>query len=387
MNLPSLEQFIACASETPYEGVIGLVGESRMSLFLFVGSSNRSKEAIQQNAGIAVFRFDEDTLTADPVLTETGIDNPSYLNLDRHTGTLLAVSEVEAWSECTLSAYRFDPEAGKLTYLNKQPTRGSSTCHVSFLPGRRAGIANYGSGEHGPDQAICLYSMGEDGHLGAPETSFRHEGPTGPVKERQDRNHAHCLVPTPDGRFLLAVDLGLDCIIGYSGTPPHEAFRAQTTAGFGPRHLVCHPDAGFVYVLNELKPFVSVFRLAEDGLIHLEDVAALSDPKAEPAWGAGIQTSRDGRFLYASIRGQDCVSVFQIEEEGRTLSLTQSIATGGRWPRDFTLTPSGRHLLVANQHSDTITIFARDAVSGHLTMIGTPLGVPAPQCVKAVEFS
>lgn len=140
-------------------------------------------------------------------------------------------------------------------------------------------------------------------------------------------------------------------------------------------------------MLNELKPFVSVFQLVEDGLIHLENVAALSDPKAEPAWGAGIQTSRDGRFLYASIRGQDCVSVFQIEEEGRTLSLMQSIATGGRWPRDFTLTPSGRHLLVANQHSDTITIFARDAESGHLTMIGTPLAVPAPQCVKAVEFS
>jgi len=54
---------------------------------------------------------------------------------------------------------------------------------------------------------------------------------------------------------------------------------------------------------------------------------------------------------------------------------------GGKVPRHLTLDPSGRWLLVANQESDTLSIFSRDVKTGKLTNTGTTVPLSRPQCL------
>src|SRR4051794_5271028 len=97
--------------------------------FLFVGCCNRPMPsyATSNGRGIASFSFDEATGTATPIATTEGIDNPTFLSVDAKRLALHANSEVDGWNEGTVSAYSVDPETGRLAYINKQPTRGSTT--------------------------------------------------------------------------------------------------------------------------------------------------------------------------------------------------------------------------------------------------------------------
>lgn len=355
-----------------------------MTVTLFVGSANRSGNTIRSDCGISVIALDEASLAASSLHVESHIDNPSYLVVAPERGMVYAVSEVVEWAECTLSAYRIDRASKALAYVNKQPTRGLTTCHVALLPGNRLGIANYSHGSGGPDQAVCFYPLDETGALGAPDASAPHRGPSGPVADRQERSHAHCVLPTLDGKAVLIADLGLDCIVGYApSAPAEELFRLSLPGGYGPRHIVSHPNGRTLYVLNELQPAISVLGWDGQTLTHLHDVPTLDagDLNAETA-GAAIHLSADGACLYASTRGVDRISVFSLGEDERRPVLRQTIACGGRWPRDFSLTPSGAHLVVANQFTDDLAIFARDPESGLLRDTGTRIAVPAPQCVK-----
>jgi 6-phosphogluconolactonase len=58
------------------------------------------------------------------------------------------------------------------------------------------------------------------------------------------------------------------------------------------------------------------------------------------------------------------------------------ISTDGDWPRNFSLDPTGRWLLVANQRSNSIVVFARDQESGRLTPTRSSLALPSPVCLR-----
>jgi len=61
------------------------------------------------------------------------------------------------------------------------------------------------------------------------------------------------------------------------------------------------------------------------------------------------------------------------------------VPTGGAWPRNFALDPSGTLLLVANQRSDSIVAFRIDPATGRLMATGTRIDVPAPVCLRFVD--
>ena len=69
-------------------------------------------------------------------------------------------------------------------------------------------------------------------------------------------------------------------------------------------------------------------------------------------------------------------------ESTGALALDQVISTDGDWPRNFSLDPSGRWLLVANQRSDSVIGFARDPDSGRLTLTRQRIGIPSPACLR-----
>lgn len=91
--------------------------------------------------------------------------------------------------------------------------------------------------------------------------------------------------------------------------------------------------------------------------------------------------SRDGRFVYASNRGDNTIVVFAADRRTGRLTLVQRIPCGGLSPWSFTIHRGGRWMLVANQVSGTVNLFGIDPRSGRLTDTGTSMPVPNPDCI------
>jgi len=199
-------------------------------MLMVVGSLNREAPYFQgaRGVGLSVFAFDPADGTAALLCEDGGVDNPTFLTVNPATLCVYANTEVFGWHEGTVSAYRADPAARRLRYINKQPSLGSITAYSSLdRAGRHLLVANYGMGPHddGPDRAVVVYPLRADGGLGAPGASVAHRG-QGPDAERQERAHPHCVLPSPDGRFVAVVDLGLDAILSY-GSARTARFRTR----------------------------------------------------------------------------------------------------------------------------------------------------------------
>ena len=101
---------------------------------------------------------------------------------------------------------------------------------------------------------------------------------------------------------------------------------------------------------------------------------------------ADIHISPDGNFLYASNRGGfNTIAIYTINQENGTLILAGHQPSLGEIPRNFSIDPSDNYLLAANQESDNIVIFKRDAKTGLLTDTGKRIEVGKPVCLKWIE--
>ncbi|WP_191060928.1 lactonase family protein [Geminicoccus harenae] len=357
--------------------------------YLFVGSLNRPAPYFEgaNGAGISLYRFDDASGAAELLCTADDIDNPTFLTVDPARSTLYASSEVFNRKEGTISAYRYELDSPRLQYLNMQPALGSITAYNSLAAGGRLLlVANYAMGEGGPDQSVAILPIREDGSLGPATASVAHAG-SGPNRERQERSHAHCAIELPGHGNILVADLGLDQVVTYRLDADGQLQKVGTCAtapGAGPRHLAVHPSLPFVFVINELGSTVSSLALGPDG--QLSEIATVSTLPA----GTGVhndssdlQVSPDGRFLYGLNRGHDSVAIIEVGEDGG-LTAAGHVPCGGRTPRNCALTPSGNHLLVANQNSDVITVFRRDAADGSLADLGRPIATGTPMCIRAI---
>jgi 6-phosphogluconolactonase len=203
--------------------------------------------------------------------------------------------------------------------------------------------------------------------------------------------HVHCTVFSPDNKYLYVADLGLDQVITYavdhvSGRlnviPP--PYFVNTAAGAGPRHFVFHPNGKFSYLIEELSGAISVYSAAK--LPHLELVQHISTHPAGykgAIASADIRISPDGKFLYASNRGEsNTLAIFKIDPATGNLTLAGHQPTLGNKPRNFNFDPTGNFLLVANQESHEIVVFKRDLNTGLLTDTGQRVSVGKPVCIE-----
>jgi 6-phosphogluconolactonase len=71
-----------------------------------------------------------------------------------------------------------------------------------------------------------------------------------------------------------------------------------------------------------------------------------------------------------------------VAESTGALALDQVVSTDGDWPRNFSLDPTGRWLLVANQRSDSVVVFGRDQESGRLAPTDQRIALPRPVCLR-----
>jgi 6-phosphogluconolactonase len=293
------------------------------------------------------------------------------------------VSEYEGKPSGSVSAYEIDPGSGQLKLLNRVSSRGSGPCHVAVdKTGKWVFVANYNSG------SVAAFPVHEDGSLGEASAFFQDSG-TGANPERQSGPHAHEVMLSPDNRFALVADLGLDEVFSYrldsakGGLTPNNPPFVRLTPGSGPRHIAFRPDAKFVYSLNELRSTVTAFRYdaSRSELKEIQAISTLPQSFAGTSTAAEIVVHPNGKFVYASNRGDDSIAIFRIDSGRGTLTFVDRQSTQGRTPRNIAIDPSGSLLLAANQESGNIVIFGIDPQTGRLTPTGNALEVPFPVCI------
>lgn len=333
--------------------------------------------------GIYVSRMDADTgrLFAPELVAE--VSSPNYLAVSPDGKLLYAAVRPNA-NDGAVSAYTIERPSGRLELIDQVSAGGAGPCHVSVdATGTAVLVANYTGGSVKSFRADAAGSL-------AGATFIQHGG-SSVNPNRQTGPHAHCIMPAPRGGFALACDLGTDRVMIYRLDPAdasltaHEPAFATVPAGSGPRHLVFSPDGTRVYVVNEMACTVSGFAWDPSrGALDARAALSLLPPGVEVAEtfsAAAIAVSPDGRFVFATVRGHDSVSVFATDAEG-ALALVENVPCGGQTPRGLGIDPTGRWLLVGNQRSNSVAVFAIDATSGRLRATDQKVSVGSPVDVR-----
>jgi 6-phosphogluconolactonase len=336
--------------------------------------------------GIYAYSFSTKTgdLTALGLAAETA--NPTFLALAPDGKTVLVANELDKFEgkdSGAVSTFTLDRTKTRLSKVNQVPSLGGGTCHVAFdRTGRAAFAANYGGG------SAASFAVGAGGTLSPAVSFFQYSG-HGPNKERQEAPHAHRVTVSPDNRFLLVNDLGLDAIHIYrldastARLVPNEPAAWRSAPGAGPRALRFHPNGKFAYCVTEMTSSVVVLRWNSE-LGTLETVQEIVMKPADfqgVTGGDDITIDREGKFAYATDRFDDIVVTFAISPSDGKLTLLDRMPCGGKVPRHLALDPSGRWLLLANQESDNISVLARDPKTGKLTDPGKSFPLSRPQCL------
>ncbi|MFD3539200.1 lactonase family protein [Streptomyces sp. NPDC058662] len=326
--------------------------------------------------GITTAAVDPATGALTPLTATGAVEDPSYLAVARDSGVLYAVSESDRGA---VAAFR--PTAHGLDPLGEAVgVGGAGPTHLS-VAGRLLLTANYTSG------SVSGLPLAADGAPVGTASVLAHRG-SGPDAGRQERPHAHQVLPDPSGRWILSVDLGTDSVRVCAADPATGELRvhAETAVrpGTGPRHLAFHPGGEVAYVLHELEPQLTVCRWnQEDGRLEPVGevpVASTGAPGAARAYPSAIVVSPDGRFLWAAVRGADAIAAFSLAEGAAAPRLTDTVDCGGSWPRDLAADPSGRRLYAANERSGDVTWFDVDPLTGRPVRAGS-VAVPAATCV------
>ena len=332
--------------------------------------------------GIHLFRLDETTGALSASGTYAGIVNPSFVVAHPQQPWLYAVGETSAEQDGTAGqvwALRFEADPLRLESLNHQPSSGDHPCHLELdASGKWLLVSNYSSG------TVAVLPIQNDGSLGERSDLIQHTG-SSVNQERQAGPHAHSASFTPDQRFVIVADLGLDQLLVYAfdaetGTLQLH-YHADAQPGAGPRHIAFHPNGRFVYVANELNNTVSLYDFdAVKGTLQ-ERQTIDTVPSGQDNSVADIHLSPSGQHVYVSNRGHESIAAFEVAEDGQ-LSPAVTVACGGSWPRHFTLAPGGNFALVANQYSGNVAVLPVSAESEALNMAATHVSVPKASCVQ-----
>lgn len=325
--------------------------------------------------GLYSFRFDQHTGTATP-LSHTEIKNPSYFTVSNDGKQIYAVSELGE-QEAAVTAFDFDATQGTFKRRNTERTFGADPCNIT-TNGQVVVTANYSGGN------VSIFPLRKDGTLEPMSTIEQFKG-KGMDPKRQTKPHLHCVIFSPDGKYLFANDLGTDHIYRFDHLT-HLKLNPSATltlkAGSGPRHLTFAPNGKQAYLINELSGTVVVFDYKKGKLTPKQEIAA---DTVNAQGSADIHVSPDGAFLYASNRLKaDGIAIFKIDRKTGQLTKVGYQLTGIH-PRHFNITPNGKYLLVACRDNNAIQVFERDSRSGLLTKTDQEIKVDQPVCVKWVN--
>ncbi|MDA1055462.1 MAG: lactonase family protein [Planctomycetota bacterium] len=340
--------------------------------------------AAGDEGAIHAYQLDLATGQLKQVHSTTDVEHPFFLALSPDNKFLYSIHAKTFGGKENeeVAAYELVGDTGQLKLLNRQSALGTAACYLDVdATGKTVVVANYSTG------SVASLPVRTDGSLGEAATFIQHKGASiNPA--RQEGPHAHCIVVSPDNRFVYAADLGLDQVLGYrldvstSKLSPNAPPFVKTPPGAGPRHLTFHPDGEHVYVINELTNSATLFDYdAESGkLTERQTISTLPKDFEGTSHCADLKITPDGRFLYGTNRGHDSIAVYEIGAAGR-LTLLGIEPSLGKGPQNLAITAGGELLLCANMPGNNVAVFRIDPTTGGLKSLGEPVSTTSPSCI------
>ena len=389
-------------------------------IFCLISSWEKTYGGNDGDGGIAVFEMAEDgSLTqVDRVNEELAI---GYLATSPDGKYVYGINETKKFSNTqeyggSVLSYTLDPDTGKLTFMNTEPTVGVFPCFLTITADGRYLIAtNYGSvdtlvhsvqdsdGHYHLERtfdegSVVMLPVQNDGRVGR-VSSLQVHTKTSVDPVRQISVHPHSVNVDPKDEFAMVCDRGGDRIYSYRIDKTNAKLipcaEIQTKAGTGPRHLSFHPTKDLFYVVSELLPYIAAYsydresgEMKEINMISVEP--ANYKPRDLNNFGActhpaDVHVHPNGKFVYCSNRGHNSLSIFAIDEESGAVKYLSSIATQGITPRTFGIDPSGKYLICANQDTNTVYTYALGE-DGSLVPTGAAAYTDQPVCIKFIQI-
>lgn len=351
--------------------------------WVYVGTYTRNT-----SKGVYAFRFNASSGDLMPLGLMAEIPSPSFIAAHPNGRFLYTANERE-YNEVMgnkVSSFSIDPQTGRLTLLKRTSSQGDGPAHVVVDPtGQALIVGNYRGGN------VAVLPIEPDGTLGDATSVDQHHG-RGGDPNRQAGPHAHGIAISPDNRYVLVAEHGIDQVMVYrfdagAGTlAPGNPPSLKVPPARAPRHVAFHPNGRTAYVVNEISGTLTVlaFSGVDGTLRELQTVPTTPEGFSGASNLAEVVVDSKGRFVYVSNRGPNTVGVFAIDQATGRVSAVQNIPTGGKTPRNIALDPTGRFLFAANQASNNLAVFRVDAATGRLTPTGQVLEVPEPTSIVFV---
>ena len=310
------------------------------------------------------------------------VNNSSYVVKSKNGKYLYSIADEG------VAVFAIKPD-GDLEPINKVDIDGMRGCYLSVDDeGKYLFVGGYHDGK------ITAVHTHKDGRLGRVFDGVFHKG-IGSVAERNFRPHVSCVLPTPEGKYVCAVDNGIDQVKIYRINTMRnrlelvDVLRCKRESG--PREIVFSKDGNYAYILFELINKVGVFKYKDNGKTPefelIQTIETLSD-ELDPLHdcAAAITISPDGKHLFTSTAGDNSVAMFSINQEDGTLVKEFALPISGEYPKDIALFPDGKHIAVVNHESNSITTFTIDYEKKVLVMKGKPMKVETPNCILITKI-
>jgi len=379
--------------------------------------------------GISCFAFDISTGNLQLLINQFQI-NPSYLSIASimHTSNielenklstyLFAVSEILASKKPTIHTYTINDNY-TISLLDTKTIEGGCPCHIHYFKNKEGlsftASACYETGNlliHNVDNFLKENNNDTLSNSNIHEPLNIYHTGSSQHPSRQTSAHTHCACFDIQSNKLLVCDLGLDQVKVYcvqkntsidnktENNIEFEVVEEQVIllpAGSGPRHICFDENYAYGFIINELTGSITIIKHSAEKKEYeikgtYDTKGQLSDSLKESVntstsidtdlGAAAIRVSADGRFVYTSMRSDNTIRLFEFDRISESLNYIASYPTGGRTPRDFTIDPTGKWLLVAHQDSDTIAIFNVNSYNGTLSLFNTVENIKSPVCLS-----
>lgn len=310
---------------------------------------------------------------------EVEVDNSSYLTVS-HDGRMLYSIADEG-----VVAFRI-LENGALSRVNSANIKAMRGCHIATdAEDKFIFVSGYHDGKE------TVVRLKPDGSIGEVTDGVYHKG-LGSVAERNFRPHVNCVRPTPDNKYLCAVDNGIDQVKIYRINKKKDKLELvdilRCPRESGPRIIRFSDDGRFAYLLFELSNEVKVYSYDGSGknpeFQLLQSITTLGKEDSNDALhnaASGMSLSADGKYLFCTTAGENTVTMYAVDQETGLLTKKFTLPISGDYPKDLMIFPDNKHIAIANHASNSITVFTVDYEKNIIMMNEKPRKIETPNCI------
>ena len=312
---------------------------------------------------------------------EMEVDNSSYVIASNDGKTLYSIADEGVVS------FRIH-ENGAITRLNSANIKGMRGCHLSTdAEDKYIFVSGYHDGKS------TVLRLNPDGTVGDIVDGVFHKG-LGSVAERNFRPHVSCTRRTPDGRFVMVADLGIDQVKIYRFDEKEEklmlvdALRCELESA--PRCFRFSSDGRFFYLLYELKNVIDVYSYETgERQPKIEKIQTISTtgPKAlsQLTAASSMRLSTDEKHMFCGNAGDNTVTVYDRDPKTGLLDYICCLPISRSYPKDICVFPDDKHIASINHENGSITFFSVDYKKGLLIMNGKEIKVNEPNSCVIVK--